>query len=110
MSAGKPRWHSGAADAELLATFTRLVEADGVHELQVGVVHWDVHEPYLVWKCGRRWKRIPSPERLASAQRSVLNTPRFFRTCRECGVRNNAGHMGQDCCHTCMEHVYGVVF
>ena len=99
-----------ATDAELLADFSRLVERNSEHHLQIAVVHWDGQEPCLAWKTARRWKRLPSAERLASAQQTVLNTPRFFRVCRECKQRVNAGHLDGDICHGCMTRVWGVVF
>lgn len=97
-------------DADLITDFTRVVNDAGNYRLEVALVRWDVQAPCFVWKLARRWKRLPSPRRLASAQQSVLNTPRFFRFCRECGQRKNAGHMDGDLCHGCMERVFGVTF
>lgn len=100
---------SSPTDEELLSEYTRMLNSEGTHQLQVGVVRWEGHMPRLVWKTTRRWQRPPTPARLTSALQRVLQTSRFFRICHDCGKRNNAGHMEGHICHSCMEKV-GVVF
>ena len=99
-------------DTDLLADFTRLVEAEGEFCLQVAVVTWPgPSRPTVVWTTFRRWKRPPTPERLAAAQQKALTVPRYFRICEMCGERNNAGHMhDRRVCQSCAERHLGVVY
>ena len=99
-------------DAELIADFTRMAEVEGEIHLEVGVIEWPgPHEPALVWKTFRRWKRPPTPERLAAAQQKALMSPRYFRLCQQCEERNNVGHMHDpEICQTCAEKHLGVVY
>ena len=89
-----------------------MAEVEGEIHLQVAVVDWlDPGSPALVWKTFRRWKKWPTPERLASAQQKALAVPRYFRFCQRCGERNNAGHMhDRKTCQTCAEKHLGVVY
>ena len=99
-------------DAELIADFTRIVSVNGEVYLQVAVVEWEgSHTPTLVWKTIRRWKRPPTPERLAAAQHKALMAHRNFRVCQRCGERKNVGQMhGHEVCQTCAEKHLGVVY
>jgi len=99
-------------DADLIADFMRTVEMDGEIHLQVAVVDWpQPGSPTLVWKAFRRWKRWPTPERLAAAQQKALTAPRYFRVCQRCGERNNVGHMhDRKTCQSCAYRYLGVVY
>ncbi|ABA56529.1 hypothetical protein Noc_A0016 (plasmid) [Nitrosococcus oceani ATCC 19707] len=101
-------------DDELISEFTRLAERDGKTVLEVGVVTWGgahSHSPELSWKAFRQWSRPPTNERLAAAQMKALETSRFFRVCRHCKERVNAGHMlDQEICQSCAEKELGVTF
>ena len=99
-------------DAELIADFTRMVEVDGEIRLEVGVIEWPgPHEPALVWKTFRHWKKPPTAERLAAARKQALSSPRYFRVCRRCGTRNSVGHMhDRNTCQSCAEAHLGVVY
>ena len=99
-------------DATLIADFTRIVIVEGEIDLQVAVVQWPgPHEPALVWKTFRRWKRPPTPERLAAAQQKALMSRRFFRVCQRCGERNSIGHMhSRKTCQSCAERHLAIVY
>jgi len=99
-------------DSDLISDFTRLIEGEGEFHLQVAIVKWaGAHKPTLVWTTYRRWKRPPTPERVAVAQQKALTVPRYFRTCEMCGERNNAGHMDdRRVCQFCAERHLGIVY
>ena len=100
------------ADEELIADFMRVRTLANDVVLEVAVVQWpEPHEPVLVWKMFRRWKKTPTPERLATARQKVLSLRRFFRVCHICGERNNVGRMhDHEICQICAEGHLGVVY
>jgi hypothetical protein len=78
--------------------------------LQVGVVGWaSAHEPTLIWKTLRSWRRQPSVESRARAKAAALK--RFFRTCVHCGKLCNLGHMhDRETCQGCAERLFDVQY
>jgi hypothetical protein len=99
-------------ERQLLADYTRIEREPDGYRFEVGVVTWaHPHEPDVVWKCFRHWKSVPTPARLAAAEKAALATARFFRQCVMCGELNNAGHMHDAVtCQSCAERHYGVVY
>jgi len=99
-------------ERELLDSFTRIEARDDRYRFEVGIVTWShPHEPDADWKCFRRWKTAPSPERIATAEKAALGSRRFFRRCVTCGELNNIGHMhSADVCQGCAESHLGVVY
>lgn len=99
-------------ERDLLDGFTRIAARDDGYRFEVGIVTWShPHEPDAVWKCFRRWKSAPLPERIAAAEKAVLANQRYFRRCATCGELNNAGHMHNAAtCQGCAERHLGVVF
>lgn len=101
-----------ANDASLIQDFMRVRETSVGTALEIAVVQWDGPAcPYERWKRYRSWKNVPTSERLAAAQRKALEQSRFFRICRNCGMRHNVGHMHEkDLCQGCAERYFGVVY
>lgn len=99
-------------NAELVAEFMRICETNVETVLQVAIVKWSgPHEPMLAWTTFRRWKRPPTPERLAAAQQKALTMGQCFRVCQRCGERKNVGHMhNRLTCQTCAERHLAVVY
>ena len=100
-----------ANDTRLVRDFMRLTQGDGESRLEVAIVEWSgPHSPALRWETYRTWSGPPSPEQLSAAHHSALQDPQFFKVCRMCDERNNAGHMRDTTtCQGCAERHLGVV-
>ena len=98
-------------DTRLIHDFMRVIEGDGESRLEIAIVGWSgPHSPKLYWKTYRTWSVPPTPQQLSAAHRSALLTPKFFKVCRMCGERRNAGHMHDtETCRGCAERHLGVV-
>ena len=108
------------SDWELIANFARLAVRQDQYVLDIAVVDWDGHRPYLRWTAFQGWFGLPSlAQRLESAARA-LDDDRFFRFCYWCCQRNNRGHMSGisleesdtsiPICQGCAERFFGVVY
>jgi hypothetical protein len=97
-------------DRELAERYLRLAENDGGVDLEVGIVEWNgAHTPYVEWKAVEHFAAMPSAEEFEKAKRRVLRNRRYFRTCKFCKQRCNAGHMNSNVCHSCAEKHLGVI-
>ena len=78
---------------------------------EVGIVDWEGHTPYMVWKRFRIWKTEPDDARIDRAKAAALGDSRFFKMCSMCKELNNAGHMCESTiCQSCAEEHLGVVY
>ena len=77
----------------------------------VGLVCWSgPHTPTLEWVTYRRWKTLPTDERLKRAREAALAKRAFFRKCELCNETTNIGHMhNSSVCQGCAETKLGVV-
>lgn len=99
-------------DVSLIAEEMRVLQDHGRTLLQIARVEWtQPHDPIVRWITWRTWVKPPSVARLAAAQARALQTPRFFRVCRVCSQRQNAGQMYDiDLCQSCASAEIGVVY
>ncbi len=91
-----------------------------VRRLQYGCVilvcsiSWRGQIPVSSWIVAARFCLMPSAKQIGQHMQSVLNQPRWFVRCTDCGERNPCGWItgGEfgDVCHRCAERNHGVVF
>jgi hypothetical protein len=107
-------------DWELASNFARLAVRNGFFVLDIAVVGWYGHSPYLRWTAFAAWDSAPSLWQRLDAAARALEDERFFRRCYWCGSRNNEGHMSGisleetevivPVCQSCATHFFGVVY
>jgi len=101
-------------DDKLIAEFIRTVQgSDDKTLIEVKVIGWDgPHTPVSSWVTAKTLGGTQSPEKLQKAILRVLETKKFFRTCKDCGERNPVGWMtgNMGVCHACAERNHGIVF
>lgn len=108
------------SDYDLVANFARLYEHETMFFLEIAVVGWNGHSPYLKWTPFRGWASAPTLSQHLQALGEALEDERFFCRCTWCGRRTNDGHMSGirveedlECvrvCQSCAERFFGVVY
>lgn len=99
-------------DEKLFQEFMRIVRSEEGVALEVGLVVWDSpHTPSIQWKAFQTWPQEPGEQELAEARKRALRSKRFFKVCRSCKERQNAGHMfDAELCQACASSQLGVVY
>lgn len=105
---------NATSEEQVLERFFRCRQVEkGSVTLQVGVVEWEGHHPYVTWHDLAQFETPCAnlTEDMQQAKLACLNDKRFFMRCECCGELNNIGHMlDPRLCQGCAERHFGIVF
>lgn len=81
-------------------------------DVVVRVIAWpSPHTPESSWEIWKSLDHEPSGPERESLVSELLEVPRYFGRCAECGKRNPAGWMHtSELCQKCAERNHGVVY
>ncbi len=98
-------------DRELLKEFVRVEKTQNAVQILVHEIRWEgPHTPISTWAIGRSLPDTASEAEIENAAARILENPRYFRTCSECGQRKPFGWMQNDrICQECAVANHGVV-
>ncbi len=97
---------------ELLKEFIRVEKTEKEVQILVRKIRWDgPHTPISTWVIGKGLSDTASEADIESAAMRVLEDPRYFRVCLECGKRKPLGWMhDESICQRCAEINHGWVY
>jgi len=95
---------------ELLKEFIRVEKAERRVHILVCEIGWDgPHTPISRWVISRSLTHEASETEVEEAIAGILEDPRYFRVCLECGERQPLGWMHDErVCQGCAETNHGV--
>ena len=97
---------------ELLKEFIRIEKTQNEVQILVHEIRWQgPHTPIHTWAVGKSLPDTASEAEIEEATASILEDPRYFLTCHECGERKPIGWMlDQSICQECAQTNHGVVY
>ncbi len=98
-------------DRELRKEFVRVERTEKKVQILVHKIRWDgPHTPIHTWAVAESLPNTASEAAIKNAAARILENPRYFRTCTECGQRKPLGWMQNDrICQECAVVNHGVV-
>ena len=99
-------------DTELIKDFIRVEKTQNEVQILVHEIRWDgPHTPIHTWAVAKSLPAAASEADVEKATARILEDPRYFLTCHECGERKPLGWMLGDCiCQECAQTHHGVVY
>ena len=97
-------------DRELLKEFIRIERTENSVQILVHEIRWQGHTPIHTWAVSENLPNTASEAEIENAAARILENPRYFRTCAECGQRKPLGWMQNDrICQECAVVKHGVI-
>ena len=98
-------------DTELLKEFIRIEKTQNEVQIRVHEIRWQgPHTPIHTWAVGKSLPATAAKSEIENAAARILENPRYFRTCAECGQRKPLGWMQKDrICQECAVVNHGAV-
>ncbi len=99
-------------DRELRKEFIRIEKTQNEVQILVHEIRWDgPHTPIHTWVIAKSLPDTASEVEIGKATAGILEDPRYFRVCDECGERKPFGWMlDQSICQECAQTNHGVVY
>ena len=99
-------------DRELRKEFIRIEKTQNEVQILVHEIRWDgPHTPIHTWAVGKSLPATASEVEIEKATASILEDPRYFLTCHECGERKPHGWMlNGSLCQGCAQANHGIVY
>ena len=99
-------------DRELRKEFIRIEKTQNEVQILVHEIRWDgPHTPIHTWAVAESLPNTASEAEIEEAKAGILEDPRYFRTCPECGERKPLGWMlNESLCQECAQANHGVVY
>ncbi len=99
-------------DTELLKEFIRIERTEKEVQILVREIRWQgPHTPIHTWAVAESLPNTASEAEIENAAARILENPRYFRTCAECGERKPLGWMlNESLCQECAQANHGVVY
>ena len=96
---------------ELREEFIRVERTVTAVQILVHEIRWEgSHTPIHTWAAAERLPNTASEAEIENAAARILENPRYFRTCAECGQRKPLGWMQSDwICQECAVANHGIV-
>ena len=98
-------------DRELRKEFIRVERSEEKVEIFVREIRWQgPHTPIHTWAAAESLPATASEAEIEKATVGILEDPRYFRSCLECGERKPLGWMhDESICQGCAVAKYGIV-
>jgi hypothetical protein len=98
-------------DRELRKEFIRIEKTQNEVQILVHEIRWEgPHTPIHTWAVGKSLPATASEAEIEEATARILEDPRYFLTCNECGERKPHGWMHDGrICQECAVTNHGVV-
>ena len=99
-------------DRDLRKEFVRVERSEEKVEILVREIRFDgPHTPIHTWAVGKSLPATASKAEIEKATAGILENPRYFRTCAECGQRKPLGWMlNESLCQECAQTHHGIVY
>ena len=99
-------------DRELLKEFIRIEKTGKEVQILVRKIRWEgPHTPIHKWVVGKSLPDTTSESEIENAVARIVEDPRYFLTCHECGERKPHGWMlNEGLCQECAQTKHGVVY